>query len=766
MSSTSTRRWPLSQAGRVGPAPRRLLLGLVALASLPASRLVAQTTSATGWITPVFTEDESQGRPLRFFFTTDAGRRLELLPDPSAAAVIGADPVRRGFRARVEIESRPAMIRQAPAGSTPLHRALQIARLSPPAARTQAGVVASRPYVTILCRFADVPTEPFQPTEVQVRMGNSYPGADHYFQELSEGQVTLAGSVTVGWYVLPKPRSGYVSGTSLDVAGLTTDCTAAADADVDFTQFTGVILQFNAGLSVRAVAPFDTLSFGGFEYLTNDGANRSFPMVWMSREHVYNYVVLHHELGHSFGWPHSSGPYAQTYDSNWDIMSRGYIYQDPVYGWLGPHTVAYHKDLSGWIPSGRLWRPGVGDPSSFLLDRTALPPPGSGYQAAILPIPGAARFYTVEARMNAGYDRGFPGTGVVIHEVDPARWDRTAEVVDPDNNGDPNDAAAIWVPGESFSDLSNGYVVTVDSVAPDGFWVTIGDASFALSATSRSGSALVGTSTAHPDSAALQVIGSNAATDTWNVSHRAAATWLRILTPSGAGSATLRWERDPTGLAEGVYLDTLTVSLPGYATGTPFLVDSFLVQGPLGVAVVPGGVRDSFPSGTTAVRGAVAALVMTGFGGDTAHWTMTHGSAPWITLVTPAGLGSSQLSWNRDPAGLAPGTYVDTLQVSVPGASGSPFSIVDSAFVTEPGFTTACAADGLLSNSGCLGTVERNYLDLSGNHDGAYNLGDLLAYLDRKGLPLPPSLVRGPASTGGSGVRQGHARASEPGRRP
>jgi len=763
---SAARSGPGEEGRLARPLACGLLLGLVSLSPLPASRLVAQTSSATGWITPVFTEDESQGHPLRYFLGADDGRRFELLPDPSAEAVIGADPLRRGFRARVEIDSRPAALRLAPAGTTPLHRALRITRLTPPAARGQAGVVTSLPYVTILCRFADVPTEPFQPTEVQVRMGNSYPGADHYFQELSEGQVTLAGSVTVGWYDLPRPRSGYVSGTSLDFDGLTTDCTTAADADIDYTQFVGVVLQFNAGLSVRAVAPFDTLSFGGFEYLTNDGANRSFPMVWMSREHVYNYVVLHHELGHSFGWPHSSGPYSQTYDSNWDIMSRGYIYQDPVYDWLGPHTIAYHKDLSGWIPSSRLWRPGVGDPSSFLLYRTALPPPGSGYQGAILPIPGTARSYTVEARMVAGYDRGFPGTGVVIHEVNPARWDRTAEVVDPDNNGDPNDAAAIWVPGERFSDLANGYVVTVDSVATDGFWVTIGDGSFALSAAARTGSALAGTGTAYPDSVALQVVGSNAATDTWTVSHRAAATWLRILTSSGQGSATLRWERDPTGLGEGVYLDTLTVSLPGYATSTPFLVDSFLVQGPLAVAVVPGSVRDSFPSGTTAVRGAVASLLMNGFGADTAPWTMTHGSASWISLATPAGLGGGQLSWNRDPAGLAPGTYVDTLWVNVPGASGSPWPIVDSTFVFEPGFTTACAADGLLVNGGCLGTVERNYLDLSGNHDGTYNLGDLLAYLDRKGLPLPPSLLRVPASSRGSGTGQGHATASGPGRRP
>jgi hypothetical protein len=86
--------------------------------------------------------------------------------------------------------------------------------------------------------------------------------------------------------------------------------------------------------------------------------------------------------------------------------------------------------------------------------------------------------------------------------------------------------------------------------------------------------------------------------------------------------------------------------------------------------------------------------------------------------------------------------------------------------VLEPGFTVACAGDGLLSNGGCLGIVERNYLDLTGNHDRAYNLGDLLAYLDRKGLPLPPSLIRAPALAGGSASSQSETRANVQWRRP
>ena len=39
-----------------------------------------------------------------------------------------------------------------------------------------------------------------------------------------------------------------------------------------------------------------------------------------------------------------------------------------------------------------------------------------------------------------------PGEGVIIHKVDTTQTE-PAKVVDPDNNGNPNDAGAIWTRG-------------------------------------------------------------------------------------------------------------------------------------------------------------------------------------------------------------------------------------------------------------------------------------------------------------------------------
>ena len=60
-------------------------------------------------------------------------------------------------------------------------------------------------------------------------------------------------------------------------------------------------------------------------------------------------------------------------------------------------------------------------------------------------------FYTVETRLFAGYDDEIPDEAVVIHKVDTTLEDRLAQVVDVDNNGDPNDAGAMWTPGEIFT---------------------------------------------------------------------------------------------------------------------------------------------------------------------------------------------------------------------------------------------------------------------------------------------------------------------------
>src|SRR5919202_1963968 len=68
---------------------------------------------------------------------------------------------------------------------------------------------------------------------------------------------------------------------------------------------------------------------------------------------------------------------------------------------------------------------------------------------------------------------GWPAEAVVIHKVDTTLPDRNAQVVDPDGNGDPNDAGARFLPGETFKDAANGISVRVNDVTANSYNLTI-----------------------------------------------------------------------------------------------------------------------------------------------------------------------------------------------------------------------------------------------------------------------------------------------------
>jgi hypothetical protein len=145
---------------------------------------------------------------------------------------------------------------------------------------------------------------------------------------------------------------------------------------------------------------------------------------------------------------------------------------------LGPtpvHTITYHKDLALWIPPAAKFTATPGS-QTITLERLAFPTSGGTYLMAKIPIQGSAtNYYTVEARRLIGYDLGIPNNAIVIHNVLTTRSDRDAQVVDADGNGNPNDAGAMWTPGETFTDAANRISVTVNNVDPTGtaFTVTI-----------------------------------------------------------------------------------------------------------------------------------------------------------------------------------------------------------------------------------------------------------------------------------------------------
>jgi hypothetical protein len=424
--------------------------------------------SLTGWLTVVWGDGGIENREspeLLFYLTTED--RQQLLIHPTQAALDQAGGIHVIDRQRVSVEGFSR------AGATTEIEVSQIRLLNDRGNGTaRASVSGSQKYVNILCRYKDSSMTPHHISWFNTLFGNAYPGLDHYWREASFNKINLIGTTTVGWFNLPKNQSDYMdSGGNLNLGQAAEDCTAVADASVFFPDFVGINLMFN-----ETVGGF---AFGGGWCLVRDGVDRCWSMTWLPPWGYENQSPLAHEMGHSFGLPHSSGPYGQTYDSSWDVMSNTWscTTDDPNYHCLAQHTISYHKSLLGWIPAARrlIYTLGGATQTIHITNTANGSPATEDYLMGRVSLPGG-QFYTVEARRFTGYDgvARIPGEAIVIHKVTPGQA-IPANVVDASKNDDPNDAGAMWLPGESFIDQQNGLAITIGQKTSTGFYVTFGN---------------------------------------------------------------------------------------------------------------------------------------------------------------------------------------------------------------------------------------------------------------------------------------------------
>jgi M6 family metalloprotease-like protein len=421
------------------------------------------------WIDPP--QDSAHEHEVELVLADSQGRKTDLELGGDVLRRAGGAVALNGERVTVEGEGTPGEEFDAESIEP-----AQNAR----AAANQRTVSGQKPTVTILCRFSDLTNvTPHDRAWFQTLMGGTNPGLDHYWREVSYNNINLAGSAVAGWYNLPLSESHYqIRGGENPVYDedlLARDCTQAANADVFFPDYTNVNLMFNGDPGNYALGGTNTLSL--------DGQRKNYGMTWMprfayERGNGTGQVWLAHEMGHSFGLPHSSGPYNnQTYDSDWDPMSDGSVCTPSHvrYGCVGVYTTTYHMDqLLGWIPPSRKYTATSGSDQNITLERLGTPGASSAFLMAKIPIPGStSKFYTLEARRYTGYDGQIPGQAVVIHKVDTTLSDRNAKVVDSDNDGDPNDAGAMWLPGETFTDSAKGIKVKVTGTTASGYNITI-----------------------------------------------------------------------------------------------------------------------------------------------------------------------------------------------------------------------------------------------------------------------------------------------------
>jgi hypothetical protein len=457
--------------------------------------------------------DPSSEAKTEYILVDDEGKEKKLQLDERDAKAVGGPRAFNGKRVEVKgtrVSDRPEHIDveaidfERPADAAKAKARVEAGEPADAQALEVSAGATNKPWVTIGCKFKDSPQTLKQRSyydSVLKSTGepDTKPNIDHYWQEVSFGNINLDGSQVGGlsgqeddfWYTLPQPLSAYMSGTSPNLTKIATDCTAAANANVDFPDFMGINLVLSDDIGCCA--------WGGSRPLTLDlppDEKKTYAVTWLPQRFASGHDWITHEMGHGFGLPHSSGPYNATYDSDWDVMSGSgecdeakpngvtaldgvtIIKPHPTYKCISVDTISYHADLLNWLPKtldGKIRKYEVNTTGTYnginieRLDQPKLDDPDD-YVMAKIPIKGSkTQFYTVEARRLQGTDPydgdlngRIPGDAIVIHKVDTTLGDRNAKVVDSTRAGsNPNDAGAMWLPGETFTDKTNGITVKV-----------------------------------------------------------------------------------------------------------------------------------------------------------------------------------------------------------------------------------------------------------------------------------------------------------------
>jgi hypothetical protein len=165
-------------------------------------------------------------------------------------------------------------------------------------------------------------------------------------------------------------------------------------------------------------------------------------------------------------------------------------------------------------------------------------------------------------------------------------------------------------------------------------------------------------------------ISAGSASTTWGASVSAGAPWLSLTASNSLTPGTLTVSANPTGLAEGVYTATITLSAPG-AANSPISIPVTLAVKTAILSVTP-TTMNFF--GAPTLNPVPQTFQVTNAGTGTLGWSSTV-SSTWLGQSATSGAAPATVTVSPNVSTLANGTYHSTISIASPDVTNSPATI-------------------------------------------------------------------------------------------